>query len=58
MDENKFSKIHTQMRENQTELQDFLKDLDSWEGDIKQKDTQLKNNKVADAPVSVLSLCL
>ena len=41
--EDKFINIQCQMRENQRELQDYLKDLESWEEDIKKKDEALKH---------------
>ena len=45
MDPEKLIGIQHQMRENNQELQDFLKDLDSWEKDIKAKDETLKTSK-------------
>lgn len=39
--EEKMFNLQCQMRQNQSELQDFLKELDSWETDMKQKEQQL-----------------
>ncbi|CAH1266025.1 RPAP3 [Branchiostoma lanceolatum] len=43
--------IQMQVRQNASEMQDFLKDLDSWEDDIKKKDEQLKTQKEGHEPV-------
>ena len=47
----KFVQLQHQIKQNNVELQDFLKDLDSWEADIKQKDEQLKEEKPANGQV-------
>ena len=41
-DQNKLINIQHQMKQNNEELQDFLRDLDSWQSDIKMKDEKLK----------------
>ncbi|XP_078595298.1 RNA polymerase II-associated protein 3-like isoform X1 [Branchiostoma floridae x Branchiostoma japonicum] len=43
--------IQMQVRQNASEMQDFLKDLDSWEDDIKKKDEALKTQKEGHEPV-------
>ncbi|XP_036376133.1 RNA polymerase II-associated protein 3 isoform X2 [Megalops cyprinoides] len=40
---NKAVELQLQMRQNAEELQDFMKELDSWETDIKKKDEQLRS---------------
>ena len=40
--EEKMLNLQMQMRENNLELQDYLRDLDNWEGDIKKKEEKLK----------------
>ncbi|XP_040199849.1 RNA polymerase II-associated protein 3 [Rana temporaria] len=39
---NKAIELQLQMRQNAEELQDFMKELDSWEKDIKEKDVSLR----------------
>ncbi|XP_035257457.1 RNA polymerase II-associated protein 3 [Anguilla anguilla] len=39
---NKAIELQLQMRQNAEELHDFMKELDSWETDIKKKDEQLR----------------
>lgn len=41
-----------QVRENQTDLNDFLKDLNSWTGEIKKTDETLKKGNVIEESVS------
>ena len=41
--------IQQQVRQNQEELQDFLRDLNTWEQKIKIKDQQLAQDKEASA---------
>ena len=57
--EEKMWNLQTQLRQNQSELTDYLADLDSWEGDIKKKEEQLKagdaNNKVGTNYILVVS---
>ena len=54
MNENRFIELQHQMRENQVEVSDFLKDLDSWESDIKKKDDRLQKEVPTDTKVGVL----
>ena len=42
MSQEKFLELQTQMRQNQSELQEFLKDLNSWTDDVKVKDERLR----------------
>ncbi|CAD5119254.1 DgyrCDS7884 [Dimorphilus gyrociliatus] len=48
MDPEKFVQFQQQMRENSTEYQDFLKDLDGWTDDIKKKDEKLKTVNIEE----------
>lgn len=53
--------LQHQIRENQTDLQDFLKDMNSWEKDIRTKDERLKKDKADIKNVCVSignNLCL
>ena len=43
MDAEKFSKIQVQMKQNQQDYGDFLKDLDKWGDEMKKKESDLKN---------------
>lgn len=45
MEPEKFMQFQHQMRENSTEYQDFLKDLDCWTDDMKKKDEKLKKTE-------------
>ncbi|XP_064632821.1 RNA polymerase II-associated protein 3-like [Lineus longissimus] len=45
----KFIELQHQIRHSQSDLQGFLKDLDSWEDDIKKKDESLKTTKTVEA---------
>lgn len=40
--EEKMLNLQMQMRENNLELQDYLRDLDNWEGEMKKKEENLK----------------
>ncbi|XP_023671049.1 RNA polymerase II-associated protein 3 [Paramormyrops kingsleyae] len=40
---NKAIELQLQMRQNAEELHDFIRDLDSWENDIKKKDEELRS---------------
>ncbi|XP_056429986.1 RNA polymerase II-associated protein 3 [Hyla sarda] len=40
---NKALELQLQMKQNAEELQDFMRELESWEEDIKQKDAKLSN---------------
>jgi len=41
MDPQEAALMQMQIKHNATDLQDYLKGLDSWEADMKQKDAQL-----------------
>ena len=45
MDEGRATLMQMQIRRNAEDLQSYLKDLDSWENDIKQKDQGLTRHK-------------
>lgn len=42
MDEGKFINLQCQMRQNQQDLHDYLRDLDTWSEEIKKEDDSLK----------------
>ena len=48
MDQDKLSNLQNQLKHNTDELHEFLRDLDSWEADIKTKDRKLKEDKAPD----------
>lgn len=39
---NKAIELQLQVKQNAEELQDFMRDLEHWENDIKQKDLELR----------------
>lgn len=41
---NKAIELQLQIRQNAEELQDFVKDLESWEKDVKEKDFDLRRH--------------
>lgn len=43
MNPEKFAELQVQMKQNQQDYSDFLKDLDGWTSEMKNKDEQLKN---------------
>lgn len=45
--------LQYQMKQNNQDLQNFLKDLDNWETEIKKKDETLKQKKTADQEVKL-----
>lgn len=51
MSENKAIELQLQMRQNAEDLHNFMKDLDSWETDIKRKDEQLRTGSVGVSQV-------
>ena len=51
MSQEKMLQLQQQVKQNQGELGDFLKDLDSWTDDIKEKDETLKKQST-EKPVS------
>ena len=48
MDQDKLINLQNQLKHNTDELHEFLRDLDSWEADIKTKDRKLKEDKAPD----------
>lgn len=46
---NKAIELQMQMRQNADDLHNFIKELDSWEEDIKKKDEQLRAGNLADS---------
>uniref|UniRef100_A0A4W5QWS9 RNA polymerase II-associated protein 3 n=1 Tax=Hucho hucho TaxID=62062 RepID=A0A4W5QWS9_9TELE len=53
MSENKAIELQLQMRQNAEDLHNFMKDLDSWETDIKKKDQQLRTGSVGESEKSL-----
>ena len=51
----KFFRVQQQMRQDNDELQDYLRDLKNWEKDIVKKDEALKHEKVTDDGVSLIN---
>lgn len=51
--EDKMLNLQYQMKQNNQDLQNFLKDLDNWETEIKRKDETLKQKKTADQEVKL-----
>ena len=49
MDQNKMMGLQIQMRRNQVDLNDYLRELDTWENDMKCKEDALINNKGDDS---------
>ena len=45
MNPEKFIGLQQQMKQNNADLGDFLKDLDSWSNDMKEKEQSLKDLK-------------
>ena len=39
-------KVQLNIRQNAEELQDLLKDLDSWQDEVKVKDEELRHSKI------------
>lgn len=48
---NKTTELQMQMRQNTEDLHNFMKELDSWEEDIKKKDEQLRIGSLEDPQV-------
>jgi hypothetical protein len=47
-----FIQMQQKMRENQSELQNYLKDLELWESDIKTREASTSKSGVESQPVS------
>ncbi|XP_077053673.1 RNA polymerase II-associated protein 3 isoform X8 [Siphateles boraxobius] len=50
MSGNKAVELQIQMRQNAEDLQSFMKDLDNWEEEIKEKDQQLRTGNTSQTP--------
>lgn len=50
---NKALELQMQMRQNAEDLQIFMKDLNSWEENMKKKDEQLRTGNLPDSEVGV-----
>ncbi|KAJ8007079.1 hypothetical protein DPEC_G00113840 [Dallia pectoralis] len=50
MSGNKAIELQLQMRQNAEDVHTFMKDLDSWEADIKKKDEELRTGIVSKSP--------
>lgn len=48
MDPEKLYDMTRQMRRNNEDISDFLKDMNKWETDMKQKEAELKATKSTD----------
>lgn len=48
---NKAVELQMQMRQNADDLHTFMRELESWEEDIKKKDEQLRTGNLADTLV-------
>ena len=48
----KVAKLQMQIKENSSELTDFLQDLTRWEENIKQEDQELRTSRRIDEQVS------
>uniref|UniRef100_A0A671TA62 RNA polymerase II-associated protein 3 n=1 Tax=Sinocyclocheilus anshuiensis TaxID=1608454 RepID=A0A671TA62_9TELE len=50
MSGNKAVELQTQMRQNAEDLQNFMKELNNWEEEIKKKDQQLRAGNISEPP--------
>ena len=48
-------KVQLNIRQNAEELQDLLKDLDSWQDEMKVKDEELRHAKIITKQVCIYS---
>lgn len=48
---NKALDLQMQMRQNTEDLQNFMRDLNSWEADIRKKDEQLRTGNAEESSV-------
>lgn len=58
MSGNKGVELQLQMRQNAEDVQNFMKELDSWEEDIKRKDQQLCAGNINETQVNPLLQCV
>lgn len=52
--EDKMLNLQYQMRQNNADLQNFLKDLDNWEEEVKRKESALKSKKPVEESVRTI----
>lgn len=50
---NKGAEVPLQMRQNIDELHSFMRELESWEADIKKKDNELRTGVVQEVQVGL-----
>lgn len=50
---NKAAEVPLQMRQNIDELHSFMRELESWEADIKKKDNELRTGGVQEVQVGL-----
>ncbi|XP_052410771.1 RNA polymerase II-associated protein 3 isoform X14 [Carassius gibelio] len=50
MSGNKAVELQIQMRQNAEDLQNFLKELNNWEEEVKEKDQQLRSGDISEPP--------
>lgn len=55
---NKAVELQLQMRQNADDLHNFMKDLESWEMDMKRKDEQLRAGGLHEVQVCGCRKCL
>ncbi|XP_028255050.1 RNA polymerase II-associated protein 3 [Parambassis ranga] len=53
---NKAVELQLQMRQNAEDLHSFMRELESWEADIKKKDEELRTGQVQDVPKKLPSV--
>ena len=46
-------KVQMNIRQNAEDLQDMLKDLNSWQDEMKVKDEELRNSKIISKKVGI-----
>lgn len=53
---NKALELQLQMKQNAEELQDFMRELESWEKDIKEVDSELRKQSGVPEEVKITNL--
>lgn len=53
MSGNKAVELQIQMRQNAEDLQNFMKELNNWEEEVKKKDQQLRTGNISEPPVKL-----
>lgn len=56
MSGNKAVELQIQMKQNAEDLQNFMKELNNWEEEIKKKDQQLRTGNISEPPVKLSKL--